>query len=215
MYIGFALEKVQMVGWSNVDFKISTIDHNTYYCSMFIIPTTGQNPNWNSPVHIAFFKIPTAKIQLIIIPTTDQNPNRNFPVQIAFFIIPTSHNPYKVKSRTQLKSLRTQLKSLPTQLKSLLTQLKSLRTQLKSLRTQLKSLLSQLKSLRTQLKSLQRLSKSQLKVQNPYGLNGVKIAKFKIPTIWMESKEAYQNPNWKFKIPTISMESKLLIQNPY
>ena len=194
MYIGFALEKVQMVGWSNVDFKISTIDHNTYYCSMFIIPTTGQNPNWNSPVHIAFFKIPTAKIQLIIIPTTDQNPNRNFPVQIAFFIIPTSHNPYKVKSRTQLKSLRTQLKSLPTQLKSLLTQLKSLRTQ---------------------LKSLQRLSKSQLKVQNPYGLNGVKIAKFKIPTIWMESKEAYQNPNWKFKIPTISMESKLLIQNPY
>ena len=180
----------------------STIDHNTYYyCSMFIIPTTGQNPNWNSPVHIAFFKIPTAKIQLIIIPTTDQNPNRNFPVQIAFFIIPTSHNPYKVKSRTQLKSLRTQLKSLPTQLKSLLTQLKSLRTQLKSLRTQ--------------LKSLQRLSKSQLKVQNPYGLNGVKIAKFKIPTIWMESKEAYQNPNWKFKIPTISMESKLLIQNPY
>ena len=55
----------------------------------------------------------------------------------------------------------------------------------------------------------------QLKVQNPYGLNGVKIAKFKIPTIWMESKEAYQNPNWKFKIPTISMESKLLIQNPY
>ena len=176
-------------------FKISTIDHNTYYyCSMFIIPTTGQNPNWNSPVHIAFFKIPTAKIQLIIIPTTDQNPNRNFPVQIAFFIIPTSHNPYKVKSRTQLKSLRTQLKSL---------------------RTQLKSLLSQLKSLRTQLKSLQWLSKSQLKVQNPYGLNGVKIAKFKIPTIWMESKEAYQNPNWKFKIPTISMESKLLIQNPY
>ena len=164
MYIGFALEKVQMVGWSNVDFKISTIDHilYTYYCSMFIIPTTGQNPNWNSPVHIAFFKIPTAKIQLIIIPTTDQNPNRNFPVQIAFFIIPTSHNPYKVKSRTQLKSLRTQLKSL---------------------RTQLKSLLSQLKSLRTQLKSLQRLSKSQLKVQNPYGLNGVKIAKFKIPTI--------------------------------
>ena len=141
MYIGFALEKVQMVGWSNVDFKISTIDHNTYYyCSMFIIPTTGQNPNWNSPVHIAFFKIPTAKIQLIIIPTTDQNPNRNFPVQIAFFIIPTSHNPYKVKSRTQLKSLRTQLKSLPTQLKSLLTQLKSLRTQLKSLQTQLKSL---------------------------------------------------------------------------
>ena len=122
-------------------FKISTIDHNTYYyCSMFIIPTTGQNPNWNSPVHIAFFKIPTAKIQLIIIPTTDQNPNRNFPVQIAFFIIPTSHNPYKVKSRTQLKSLRTQLKSLPTQLKSLLTQLKSLRTQLKSLQTQLKSL---------------------------------------------------------------------------
>ena len=122
-------------------FKMSTIDHNTYYyCSMFIIPTTGQNPNWNSPVHIAFFKIPTAKIQLIIIPTTDQNPNRNFPVQIAFFIIPTSHNPYKVKSRTQLKSLRTQLKSLPTQLKSLLTQLKSLRTQLKSLRTQLKSL---------------------------------------------------------------------------
>ena len=119
MYIGFALEKVQMVGWSNVDFKISTIDHNTYYCSMFIIPTTGQNPNWNSPVHIAFFKIPTAKIQLIIIPTTDQNPNRNFPVQIAFFIIPTSHNPYKVKSRTQLKSLRTQLKSLQTQLKSL------------------------------------------------------------------------------------------------
>ena len=107
---------------------------------MFIIPTTGQNPNWNSPVHIAFFKIPTAKIQLIIIPTTDQNPNRNFPVQIAFFIIPTSHNPYKVKSRTQLKSLRTQLKSLPTQLKSLLTQLKSLRTQLKSLQTQLKSL---------------------------------------------------------------------------
>ena len=140
MYIGFALEKVQMVGWSNVDFKISTIDHNTYYCSMFIIPATGQNPNWNSPVHIAFFKIPTAKIQLIIIPTTDQNPNRNFPVQIAFFIIPTSHNPYKVKSRTQLKSLRTQLKSLPTQLKSLLTQLKSLRTQLKSLQTQLKSL---------------------------------------------------------------------------
>ena len=194
MYIGFALEKVQMVGWSNVDFKISTIDHNNYYCSMFIIPTTGQNPNWNSPVHIAFFKIPTAKIQLIIIPTTDQNPNRNFPVQIAFFIIPTSHNPYKVKSRTQLKSLPTQLKSLPTQSKSLLTQLKSLRTQ---------------------LKSLQRLSKSQLKVQNPYGLNGVKIAKFKIPTIWMESKEAYQNPNWKFKIPTISMESKLLIQNPY
>ena len=169
-------------------FKISTIDHNTYYyCSMFIIPTTGQNPNRNFPVHIAFFKIPTAKIQLIIIPTTDQNPNRNFPVQIAFFIIPTSHNPYKVKSRTQLKSLRTQLKSL----------------------------LSQLKSLRTQLKSLQRLSKSQLKVQNPYGLYGVKIAKFKIPTIWMESKEAYQNPNWKFKIPTISMESKLLIQNPY
>ena len=145
--------------------KISTIDHNTYYYySMFIIPTTDQNPNWNSPV------------------------------QIAFFIIPTSHNPYKVKSRTQLKSLRTQLKSLPTQLKSLLTQLKSLRTQLKSLRTQLKSLLSQLKSLRTQLKSLQRLSKSQLKVQNPYGLNGVKIAKFKIPTIWMESKKAYQNP---------------------
>ena len=87
-----------------------------------------------------FSYIPTAKIQLIIIPTTDQNPNRNFPVQIAFFIIPTSHNPYKVKSRTQLKSLRTQLKPLRTQLKSLLTQLKSLRTQLKSLQTQLKSL---------------------------------------------------------------------------
>ena len=61
--------------------------------------------------------------------------------------------------------------------------LESKKTQLKSLRTQLKSLLSQLKSLRTQLKSLQRLSKSQLKVQNPYGLNGVQIAKFKIPTI--------------------------------
>ena len=71
----------------------------------------------------------------------------------------------------------------PYSSESLRTQLKSLRTQLKSLRTQLKSLLSQLKSLRTQLKSLQRLSKSQLKVQNPYGLNGVKIAKFKIPTI--------------------------------
>ena len=83
---------------------------------------------------------------------------------------PYNHNPYSLESKkTQLKSLRTQLKSL--------------RTQLKSLRTQLKSLLSQLKSLRTQLKSLQRLSKSQLKVQNPYGLNGVKIAKFKIPTI--------------------------------
>ena len=47
----------------------------------------------------------------------------------------------------------------------------------------LESKKTQLKSLRTQLKSLQRLSKSQLKVQNPYGLNGVKIAKFKIPTI--------------------------------
>ena len=77
---------------------------------------------------------------------------------------PFNHNPYSLESKkTQLKSLRTQLKSL--------------RTQLKSLRTQLKSLLSQLKSLRTQLKSLQRLSKSQLKVQNPYGLRGVKIAK--------------------------------------
>ena len=86
-------------------FKMSTIDHNTYYyCSMFIIPTTGQNPNWNSPVQIAFFIIPTAKIQLIIIPTTDQNPNSNFPVQIAFFIIPTVKIPTKVNSQTQLKS---------------------------------------------------------------------------------------------------------------
>ena len=210
MYIGFALEKVQMVGWSNVDFKISTIDHNTYYyCSMFIIPTTGQNPNWNSPVHIAFFKIPTAKIQLIIIPTTDQNPNRNFPVQIAFFIIPTSHNPYKVKSRTQLKSLRTQLKSLPTQLKSLLkfsslncishnpyslkwvrrTQLKSLQAQLKSLQTQLKSLQTQLKSLQTQLKSLQTQLKS---LQRPV----------KIPT---QSSKSLRS----------QLDQKLVNQNPY
>ena len=111
-----------------------------------------------TPLMISLYEI---VMKMVVMMGWYQNPyNQN----------PYNHNPYSLESKkTQSKSLRTQLKSL--------------RTQLKSLRTQLKSLLSQLKSLRTQLKSLQRLSKSQLKVQNPYGLNGVKIAKFKIPAI--------------------------------
>ena len=50
---------------------------------------------------------------------------------------------------------------------------------------------------------------SQLEVQNPYDLDGVWIAKFKIPTLsmelkeayTMEQKEAYQNQNIKCFFP--------------